>query len=230
MISLFINACLRHCFLPDLLMRLTLIPLLKNKLKPSTDSENYRLIAIASSFSKLFELILLSKCKNLLYTVDNQFGFKTGLGTEMCVYVLKDIINYYTSHGSAMYLCFLDLKKAFDRVNHAKLFKKLLDRSVPVYIVKFIAYWYINQELFVKWGAAVSVCFRVTNGIRQGGLLSPFLFNVYVDQLSIRLNESSEECLINDDIVTFISILLAITNKNNSNSHNNNENENNDQR
>ena len=62
MLSLFINACLRHCFLPDLFMRLTLIPLLKNKLKPSTDSENYRLIAIASSFSKLIELILLSNC------------------------------------------------------------------------------------------------------------------------------------------------------------------------
>ena len=74
MLSLFINSCLRHCFLPKKLMSLTLIPLIKNKLKPSTDSENYRMIAIASSFSKLFELVLLSKCKHLLYTADNQFS------------------------------------------------------------------------------------------------------------------------------------------------------------
>ena len=71
MLSLFINSCLRHCFLPELLMRLTLIPLIKNKLKPSTDSENYRMIAIASSFSKLFEFILSSKCKPALHTTDN---------------------------------------------------------------------------------------------------------------------------------------------------------------
>ena len=44
-LTLFINACVRHCYLPPLLMQTTLIPLLKNKLKPATDSDNYRLIA-----------------------------------------------------------------------------------------------------------------------------------------------------------------------------------------
>ena len=68
---------------------------------------------------------------------------------------------------------FLDLKNAFDQVNHAKLFKKMLDRLVPIYIVKFIAYWYINQELSVKWGNAVSGTFQVSNGIRQGGIVVP---------------------------------------------------------
>ena len=196
MLSLFINSCFRHCYLPNALTKLSLIPLIKNKLKPSSDSDNYRLIAIASSFSKLIELILLNKCKNLLNTVENQFGFKPGLGTEMCIYTLKDIINYYNSQGSAVYLCFLDLKKAFDRVNHAKLFRKMLDRSVPLYIVKLIGYWYTNQDLSIKWGNAISESFKVTNGIRQGGLLSPFLFNLYMDQLSVNLNNSKVGCTI----------------------------------
>ena len=163
------------------------------------------MIAIASSFSKLFELVLLSKCKHLLYTADNQFGFKAELGTEMCIYALKDIINYYNSQGSAVYLCFLDLKKAFDRVNHAKLFKKMLDRSVPVFIVKFVAYWYLNQDLAVKWGNSVSAGFKVSNGIRQGGLLSPFLFNIYVDDLSKNLNHSKVGCVIYDVLINHLS-------------------------
>ena len=75
-ISIFINACLRHCFLPPLVMRTILVPLIKDKLKPACESENYRLIAIATAFSKLVEHIILSKIKNKLRTSDHQFGFK----------------------------------------------------------------------------------------------------------------------------------------------------------
>ena len=214
LLSLLINACLRHCYLPKLLMRLTLIPLIKNKLKPSTDSDNYRLIAIASSISKLLELVILAKCKHLLTTLDNQFGFKKGLGTEMCIFVLKDIINYFNTHGSAVYLCFLDLRKAFDRVNHSKLFQKMMGHKVPIYLVKFIAFWYMHQELAVKWGNTVSASFKVTNGIRQGGLLSPFLFNLYVDKLSFNLNNSQVGCTVNNHVINHLSyaddmVLLA---------------------
>ena len=136
--------------------------------------------------------------------MDNQFGFKVGLGTEMCIYALKDIVNYYNSQGSAVYMCFLDLKKAFDRVNHSKLFSKMLDRSVPMYIVKLIAYWYIHQDLTIKWGNAMSASFKVTNGIRQGGLLSPFLFNLYMDKLSQNLNDSNVGCIVCNILITHL--------------------------
>ena len=57
----------------------------------------------------------------------------------------------------------------------------------------------------VRWGNAVSGTFKVTNGIRQGGLLSPFLFNVYVDKLSVNLNGSSVGCVIYDRIINHLS-------------------------
>ena len=89
------NACFRHNYIPQIIINTVLIPILKNKLKPATESDNYRPIAIATSMSKLFELVILNKCEMLLSTTPNQFGFKKKHSTDMCIYSLKEIINYY---------------------------------------------------------------------------------------------------------------------------------------
>ena len=86
--------------------------------------------------------------------------------------------------------CFLDASKAFDKINHWVLFKKLLYRGVPIYLVKVLCYWYQHQSMYVKWGSTLSSKFQVTNCVRQGGVLSPLLFNVYVNELSELLNKS----------------------------------------
>ena len=97
-----------------------------------------------------------------------------------------------------MFICYLDIKKAFDRVNYSKLFQKLIARSVPLYVVKIIAFWYVNQTIVLRWGNSFSRPFKVRNGIKQGGILSPYLFNVYVDQLSINLNACEVGCLVGE--------------------------------
>ena len=91
-------------------------------------------------------------------------------------------------------MSFLDASKAFDRVNHKKLFLKLLERGVPVNIVKLLIFWYGNQLFSVKWGNTVSESFKVSNGVRQGGILSPYLFNVYVNDLLYELNRTGVGC------------------------------------
>ena len=63
------------------------------------------------------------------------FGFKAGLSTMHCTNVVKNVINYYTSRGSQVFICFVDFTKAFDRVNYWKRFNMLLDDEVPVDIV-----------------------------------------------------------------------------------------------
>ena len=90
----------------------------------------------------------------------------------------------------------------------------MLARSVPVYIVKFIAHWYKSQKIMIRWGNALSETFTVGNGIKQGGLLSPYLFNLYVDNLSIQLNNSGVGCIVSNVIVNHLAyaddmILLA---------------------
>ena len=75
---------------------------------------------------------------------------------------------------------FLDSTKAFDLVDHGMLFDKLLTRGLPVSIVRFLSSWYYAQQMCAR---CFSDSFHVSNGVRQGGVLSPMLFAVYVDSL-----------------------------------------------
>ena len=110
-------------YLPDTLMSVVLVPIIKDKSGKINSKDNYRPIAIASTMSKLVEKLLLVRLKNYLTTSSNQFGFKSKHSTDACIYVLKETINSYVEKQSSVYLCFLDASKAFDRVNHYKLFQ-----------------------------------------------------------------------------------------------------------
>ena len=165
---------------------------------------NYRPVAIASVMSKIFELILLNKMSAWLETEANQFGFKQSLGTDQCIYVLKEVIERYKSMKGLVYLCFLDASKAFDRVNHQILFHRLAQRGVPNCYIRILAFWYGKQKMAVKWGSTCSERFTVTNGVRQGGILSPFLFNIYMDELSVKLNQESIGCFVGGKLVNHL--------------------------
>ena len=107
--------------------------------------------------------------------------------TEMLIFLLKDIFRDYIANGSSMYVTMLDASKAFDRVNHSKLFCKLIDRGCPAFIVRILYYWYSTQKFTIIWCQGLSNLFTVCNGVTQGGILSPHLFNVYMDDLSVIL-------------------------------------------
>ena len=215
-LCLFVNACICHQYISCQVLAVQIVPLLKSKVKDPANSGNYRPIAIATVLSKVIEKAVLHRLEAYLCTQDNQFSYKKGHGTETCVWTLKNIIQYYTSRGSPVYLCFLDASKAFDRVNYWKLFNKLLTRGTPGYIVKLLMYWYTTQEFVVKWGASHSLPFKTANGIRQGGILSPYLYNVYTDDLSAALRDTGTGCHLHDKCVNSLSyaddmVLLAPT-------------------
>ena len=101
------------------------------------------------------------------------------------------------SSNTNIFLAFLDASKAFDRVRHDKLFTKLTSAGVPLYIVRILNVLYSNQSLFAKWNGHISVAFSCSNGVRQGGLISPHLFNFYFDELSDTLNNINIGCCLN---------------------------------
>ena len=177
-------------------MSVILVPIIKDKAGKINSKKNYRPIALASIISKVLELVILNRISSYISTEDNQFGFRKKLGTDTCIYVLKEVIERYKSLNGSVFTCFLDASKAFDRINHRKLFKKLLERSVPGYIVRLLSFWYANQRMCVRWGAGLSESFTVSNGVRQGGILSPYLFNVYMNDLSKLLNAYPAGCYI----------------------------------
>ena len=203
MLNLF-NSMITHCHIPHKLMESVIVPILKDKKGQITDKNNYRPIAITSIFSKVLEILLLSRLNNHLSTRCNQFGFKSYHGTDMCVFTLKQIIEYYNSKSSPVYVCYLDASKAFDRINHWCLFKKLLKRGADLHIMKLLVFWYCHQTFCVRWGTIYSENFNVTNGVRQGGILSPMFFNVYMDDLSNDLCNSGIGCHMNGTCVNHL--------------------------
>ena len=95
-----------------------------------------------------------------------------------------------------MFVAFLDASKAFDKVDHYILFKKLTECNVPDIFVKLLANWYSSQPLCLRWGTAYTKFFTVSNGVRQGSILSPFLFAAYMNRLSQTLNKLNIGCFI----------------------------------
>ena len=89
-------------------------------------------------------------------------------------------------------------------MKHSVLFNKRTGRGVPGYIVKLLSYWYAKQTMRVRWGDCISSPFRVSNGVRQGGILSPYLFNVYMDDLSCLLNCYNTGCVSGDTIINHL--------------------------
>ena len=122
-------------------------------------------------------------------------------------YILKSIIQYYKDHNNLVYSCFLDASKAFDRVNHWVMLKKPKDQQIPCIIIRILLVWYREQLTFVKWGCCTSSSFKVTNGVRQGSIMSPKLVAIYVDDLTQSLIKSKIGCIL--DEVYFNHIFYA---------------------
>ena len=100
-----------------------------------------------------------------------------------------------------MHVAFLDASKAFDRVNRRKLLLKLESRGVPTYILRLLSNELIGQYICVRWGSTHSECFPIGNGVKQGGILSPLLFNVYMDDLSLQLHRQPIGCSVGGTVV-----------------------------
>ncbi len=194
MISLLFSAMLTHGVAPEGLLLSTLVPIIKNKRGNKCDSNNYRQIAISSLMGKLLDIIISDLQSHSLYTDDLQFGFKKGASTAMCTSLLLDTIEYYNENDTDCYLLLLDASKAFDRVEYVKLFHTLRDRNICPTVLRLLMNMYVNQQIQVKWNSMLSEKCSITNGVKQGGCLSPTLFSVYLDKLIDILRQSNIGC------------------------------------
>ena len=85
------------------------------------------------------ETIIQHRIQGYLTSAPSQFGFKAKHGCDMAIFALKETAKCYVKSGSPVFACFLDASKAFDRVNHAKLFVKLKKRNVPMILLKILS-------------------------------------------------------------------------------------------
>ena len=193
--SLF-NYMLAHAYVPSQFRLGTIIPIIKDRTGNSSDVGNYRGITIAAMPSKVFEHILKTKFANYLNTSPYQYGFKGNSSTSHALFSLKETINYYIDHGSRVYCTFLDASKAFDRLVHSGLFLKLMERGTPKCFLDILINWYHDLRCRVKWDGYLGDWFGISAGVRQGGVLSPDLYNIYVDGLIHILQSSGFGCYV----------------------------------
>lgn len=199
------NLCVSHSYMPHELMRTIVVAIVKNKTGDMSDRNNYRPISLATIVSKVFDSLLDTQLNKYLNIHDNQFGFRTSLSTDSAVLCLKQTINYYTDRGTPVFSCFLDLSKAFDLVSYDILWKKLEDLNFPSELVRIFKYWYGKQVNNVRWAGKLSEPYTIECGVRQGGITSPALFNLYVNALIVELSNEHVGCHIDGICVNNLS-------------------------
>lgn len=188
---------LRCEYVPDAFGRGLTVPLPKqDSLAKRVGASDFRGITVSPVISKVFEHCLVRYLNSYLKSSDMQFGFKKGFGCNHAIYTVRTTIDYFTAKNSTVNLCALDLASAFDRVNHYALFSKLMDRNVPRKYIAILKCWYVKVSTVVRWNDCISHSVRLTAGVRQGGVLSPLLFALFVDDLLVKLSKCSLGCYI----------------------------------
>ena len=191
-----------------------LVPI--HKKGPTDIPDNYRGIALISCLAKFFYAILNNRlmhfCLQNEILSPSQLGFLSGNRTSDAHIILHNLINEYCrKRNTKIYGCFVDFSKAFDSIPRDKMFQKLLDIGVTGKFYDIIKYIYEGDQVCIKLNNLKTPAIKTIMGVRQGCVLSPLLFNIYMADFPRSLSENigvrlSDDRLINcilwaDDII-----------------------------
>lgn len=158
-----------------------LIPI--HKKGDTRDCTNYRGITLLSTISKVYEKILEEKLRTLVEDQldEAQSGFRKGHSVQDHVFTIKQLIE--KSRTKEVYMAFLDLQKAFDSVKQTTVWDSLIQRNVPKRLINTIKSLFANNKGYVRKNNLESQSFTIKDGLRQGGVLSPLLFIIVMDDI-----------------------------------------------
>ena len=114
---------------------------------------------------------------------DIQAGFRKGRGTRDQIANIRWIMVKAREFQKNIYFCFIDYAKAFDRVDHNKLWKILKEMGIPDHLTCLLRNLYAGQEATVRTGHGTTDWLQIGKGVRQGCMLSLCLFNLYAEYI-----------------------------------------------
>ena len=190
-----------HGHISPLVLISTIVPLVKDKLGDVNSSNNYRSIALSSLILKVFDWVVILAFEKNLTTDELQFGYKQNTSTSMCTWLAVETIDYFVRNGSEIFVGVMDMSKAFDNVKQSVLFWQLIERGLPTIYLRLILVMYTQQSANVIWNGETSEEFPIGNGVKQGGVLSPRLFCIYIDVLFTHLRKKKTGCWFNKQFV-----------------------------
>ncbi len=197
LLSILFRSIVMHGYSPRNLLVSTIVSIPKDSKASLCNQDNYRGISLFNSIAKVFDYVIIDLFGDHLMTSDMQFAYKEKHSTTLCSVIYLETLQHYAKNGSSVFSCLLDASKAFDRIHYGKLFNILLHKDIPVFIIRYLLDCYTRQESRVLWDSCHSEYFSMSNGVKQGGVLSAMLFTIYVDKLLIRLKDSKIGCHIN---------------------------------
>ena len=162
---------------------------------------------------KLFEYCLSPNISGNLHLNDLQMGFRNHSGCINTVMILKEIIGNYDREGSNVHCAMLDLSKAFDRLNPNILIQKLRSTNISNMIVDTLEFMLKNSNVHVSFNNTVGNSWRSVLGTRQGGILSPLLFNFYLKECVERVTNQNEGCNLGPfkcNILTYADDIILV--------------------
>ena len=175
------------------------------------DPDNYRGISLMSCLGKLFLTIinnrLMDFCISKGLISSSELGFVPGNRTSDPHIILHNLIQKYChKRKKRLYGCFVDFSKAFDCVPRDILIKKLQDKGIDGKVLEIIKTLYLEDTASVKIGGKFSKPFKTNRGVRQGCVLSPLLFILFLSDLQEILDRSKDNVKLNTD--TEISCIM----------------------
>ena len=145
---------------------------------------SYRGIKLLEHVLKILVRVIDTRVRRIVKVDDMQFGFMAGKGTTDAIFVVRQLQENYLAKKKGLWMAFVDLEKAFDRVPRAVVWWALRKLGVDEWIVSVIKSMYEDATTAVKVNGRVSESFLVRVGVHQGSVLSPLLFIIVLEALS----------------------------------------------